>query len=133
MSTVPSPRCSTIAHTSERFRCSTRLPCCPIYAALRTLRYYKQLGGIDELHRRDIEKAAYLYDAIDNSRMFVGTVTDPADRSIMNVTFVMTPEYKELEGAFVDFCADRGIVGIKVTVRWAASVRRSTTHSPSKV
>ena len=88
-------------------------PVLPIYAALQTLRYYKQLGGIDELHRRDIEKAAYLYDAIDNSRMFVGTVTDPADRSIMNVTFVMTPEYKELEGAFVDFCADRGIVGIK--------------------
>lgn len=88
-------------------------PVLPIYAALQTLRYYKQLGGIDELHRRDIEKAAYLYDAIDNSRMFVGTVTDPADRSIMNVTFVMTPEYKELEGAFVDFCTDRGIVGIK--------------------
>lgn len=88
-------------------------PVLPIYAALQTLRYYKQLGGIKELERRDMEKAAALYAAIDESKMFTGTVTDPADRSIMNVTFVMTPEYKELEGAFVDFCTERGIVGIK--------------------
>jgi len=88
-------------------------PVLPIYSALQTLRYYKQLGGIDELERRDIEKASLLYEAIDNSHMFTGTVSDPADRSIMNVCFVMTPEYKELESAFVDFCTDRGIVGIK--------------------
>ncbi|MDE5555833.1 MAG: 3-phosphoserine/phosphohydroxythreonine transaminase, partial [Muribaculaceae bacterium] len=53
------------------------------------------------------------YDTIDSSRMFEGTVTDAADRSIMNVCFVMTPEYKELEKDFIDFAAARGIVGIK--------------------
>ncbi len=88
-------------------------PVLPIFSALQTLRYYKQLGGIRELERRDLEKAAVLYEAIDSSKMFTGTVADPADRSIMNVCFVMTPEYKELEGAFVDFCLARGIVGIK--------------------
>lgn len=88
-------------------------PVLPIFSALQTLRYYKQLGGIKELERRDIEKAALLYDAIDSSRMFTGTVTDPADRSIMNVCFVMTDEYKDLESQFVDFCSARGIVGIK--------------------
>ena len=88
-------------------------PVLPIFSALQTLRYYRELGGIDELERRDVEKAKLLYDAIDNSKMFTGTVTDPADRSIMNVCFVMTPEYKELESAFVDFCLNRGIVGIK--------------------
>lgn len=88
-------------------------PVLPIFSALQTLRYYKQLGGIDELERRDVEKAKMLYGAIDDSKMFTGTVTDPADRSIMNVCFVMTPEYKELEPAFVDFCLARGIVGIK--------------------
>ena len=72
-------------------------PVLPIYSALQTLIYYKQLGGITELERRDLEKAAMLYDAIDNSKMFTGTVTDTADRSIMNVCFVMKPEYKELE------------------------------------
>lgn len=88
-------------------------PVLPIFSALQTLRYYKQLGGISELERRDLEKAAYLYDAIDSSKMFEGTVTDPADRSIMNVCFVMAPEYKELEKDFIDFASGRGIVGIK--------------------
>lgn len=88
-------------------------PVLPIYSALQTLRYYKQVGGIKELERRDLEKAKILYDTIDESKMFVGTVTDPADRSIMNVTFVMTEEYKDLEAKFVDFCINRGIIGIK--------------------
>ncbi len=88
-------------------------PVLPIFSALQTLRYYKQLGGLDELERRDLEKAALLYRAIDDSAMFEGTVTDPTDRSIMNVTFVMKPQYKELEPKFVEYCTARGIVGIK--------------------
>lgn len=88
-------------------------PVLPIFTALQTLRYYKQLGGVKELEKLDKAKAAVLYDAIDSSKMFTGTVTDPADRSIMNVCFVMTPEYKELEKDFVDFASQRGIVGIK--------------------
>lgn len=88
-------------------------PVLPIFSALQTLRYYKALGGIEELERRDLAKAKLLYDAIDSSKLFVGTVTDPADRSIMNVCFVMRPEYKDLEAEFVNFCSERGIVGIK--------------------
>lgn len=88
-------------------------PVLPIFAAYQTLKYYKELGGIDTLERMDLEKAALLYDAIDSSRIFRGTVTDPEDRSIMNVCFVMKDEYKELEKEFVDFAAERGIVGIK--------------------
>lgn len=88
-------------------------PVLPIYSALMTLRHYKELGGVAELEKRDIAKASKLYDAIDSSKMFVGTVTDASDRSIMNVCFVMRPEYKELEKDFVDFTAQKGIVGIK--------------------
>lgn len=88
-------------------------PVLPIYSALQTLRYYKELGGIKAIEKTDLAKAAKLYDAIDSSKMFKGTVTDPADRSIMNVCFVMTDDYKELEKSFVDFCTERGIVGIK--------------------
>lgn len=88
-------------------------PVLPIFSALQTLRYYKQLGGIPELERRDLEKATLLYDAIDNSKMFEGTVTEKADRSIMNVCFVMKPAYKDLEADFIEFCSQRGIVGIK--------------------
>lgn len=88
-------------------------PVLPIYSALQTLKYYKELGGIAEIEKTDLAKAAKLYDAIDSSKMFVGTVTDPADRSIMNVCFVMKPEYKELEKDFVDFATSKGMVGIK--------------------
>ena len=88
-------------------------PVLPIFSAMQTLRWYKELGGVEALEKCDLEKAAKLYEAIDASPMFVGCVTDPADRSIMNVTFRMTPEYADLEGEFVDFCAQRGIVGIK--------------------
>ncbi len=88
-------------------------PVLPIYSALQTLRWYRDMGGIEALEKRDMEKAALLYEAIDSSRMFQGTVTAPADRSIMNVCFVMTPEYKDLEKDFIDFAGGRGIVGIK--------------------
>ncbi len=87
-------------------------PVFPIYAALQTLKWYKEIGGIKEMQRIDEEKAAVLYDAIDSSRLFVGTVR-PEDRSIMNVCFVMKPEYKELEKDFLDFAGTKGIVGIK--------------------
>lgn len=87
-------------------------PVLPIYSALQTLKYYKELGGISKLQLADEEKAAILYDTIDNSRMFEGTAQADA-RSIMNVCFVMAPEYKELEQAFIDFATERGIVGIK--------------------
>lgn len=88
-------------------------PVLPIFTALQTLRYYKQLGGVKELEKLDMAKATVLYDAIDSSKIFTGTVTDPADRSIMNVCFVMAPEYKKLEKDFIDFASERGIVGIK--------------------
>lgn len=87
-------------------------PVLPIFSALKTLEWYKQLGGIKKLEELDKAKAAALYDAIDNSKMFVGTAK-AEDRSIMNVTFVMKPEYAELEKDFVDFASTKGIVGIK--------------------
>ena len=87
-------------------------PVLPIFSALQTLRWYKELGGVEKLEQLDKAKAAKLYDAIDNSKIFTGTVKAD-DRSIMNVCFVMKPEYAELEKGFVDFAATKGIVGIK--------------------
>lgn len=87
-------------------------PVLPIYSALQTLKYYKEIGGVKEMECRDLAKAELLYSAIDSSRMFVGTVV-PEDRSIMNVCFVMKPEYAELEKEFADFAASKGMIGIK--------------------
>ena len=87
-------------------------PVLPIFTALQTLRYYKEQGGVKEMERRDLEKAAILYDEIDRNKLFRGTVAEE-DRSIMNVCFVMTPEYAELEKEFLDFATSKGMVGIK--------------------
>lgn len=87
-------------------------PCLPIYSALQTLKWYKAQGGVDAMEKLDKLKAAKLYDAIDNSKIFVGTAK-PEDRSIMNVCFVMKPEYAELEKQFIEFATANNIVGIK--------------------
>ena len=87
-------------------------PCLPVFAALQTLKYYKELGGVKVLEKMNIEKAALLYEEIDRNKLFKGTVV-PEDRSIMNVCFVMNDEYKELEEEFAQFAASQGMVGIK--------------------
>ena len=87
-------------------------PVLPIFSALQTLKYYKSLGGVAAIEKVDIEKAAKLYDAIDSSKLFVGTAA-AEDRSIMNVCFVMKPEYAELEKEFVEFATSKGMVGVK--------------------
>lgn len=87
-------------------------PVLPIFSALQTLNYYKSLGGITEIEKLDIAKAEKLYDAIDSSKIFKGTA-NPADRSIMNVCFVLQPEYQDLEKEFIEFATSKGMVGIK--------------------
>ena len=87
-------------------------PVLPIYSALETLRWLKRNGGVAGAEKRNIEKANLLYDAIDSSRMFVGTAR-PEDRSRMNICFVMKDEYKELEADFLAFAGEKGMVGVK--------------------
>ena len=87
-------------------------PVLPIYTTLETLRWLKANGGIEAMQKKNIEKAELLYNAIDNSKLFVGTAAKE-DRSLMNVCFVMKPEYKELEADFQKFAQAAGMDGIK--------------------
>lgn len=87
-------------------------PVLPVYSAMETLRWLKANGGLVEMEKRNIEKSQLLYNAIDSSKIFVGTAAKE-DRSRMNVCFVMKPEYKELEAAFLKFATERGMDGIK--------------------
>ena len=87
-------------------------PVFPVYVALQTMKWYKELGGVKVLEKMNLEKARILYDAIDSSRLFRGTV-NPEDRSIMNVCFVLNDEYKELEEEFYDFAVSRGAYSFK--------------------
>ncbi len=88
-------------------------PVVPIYAALHTLRWLKDKGGVAAMEKINIEKAALLYDEIDRNPMFRCTVEEEADRSLMNICFVMTEEYQEREADFLAFAGSRGMVGIK--------------------
>lgn len=87
-------------------------PVLPIYTSLQTLKWYQSLGGLEAMEQRAIVRAEVLYDEIDRNRLFIGTA-DKADRSRMNVCFVMAPEYAELEQKFADFATEHGMVGIK--------------------
>ena len=88
-------------------------PVLPIFAALQTLKFYKSQGGIEGIQKLNTAKAALLYSEIDNNPYFKGTVTDKADRSVMNITFVMNDGKEELEDAFNKYASSKGIVGIK--------------------
>lgn len=88
-------------------------PVLPIYSALLTLRWIKKMGGVEVMARRAKERADLLYSEIDRNRLFRGTVRDEADRSYMNICFVMKDEYKDLEADFLKFATERGMVGVK--------------------
>jgi len=87
-------------------------PVLPIYSAMETLRWLKANGGLVEMEKKNIAKADLLYNAIDNSKMFMGTAVKE-DRSRMNICFVMKPEYQALEADFQKLANERGMVGIK--------------------
>jgi phosphoserine aminotransferase len=88
-------------------------PCLAVYTCLQTLKWLKNLGGLEVMNKINREKADMLYDEIDRNKLFVPTVTKSEDRSIMNVPFVMSEQYKELEGEFLEFAISQGMVGIK--------------------
>jgi len=85
----------------------------PVFACLQTLIWLKEKGGVEAMEKINIEKANLLYDELDRNKLFVPTVPNSEDRSRMNVTFVMSPEYVELEKDFMDFATQKGMVGIK--------------------
>jgi phosphoserine aminotransferase len=88
-------------------------PVFAIFAAQQTLTWLKNLGGVKVMQEKNIEKAKILYDEIDRNKLFLPTIADPEDRSLMNICFVMAPEYKELEKPFADFAKSKGMLGIE--------------------
>ena len=88
-------------------------PVLPLFAALKTLEWLKNNGGIEAMEKVNIEKAGLLYDEIDRNKLFKPTVSVVEDRSLMNICWVMNEEYAELEKEFLDFATARGMVGIK--------------------
>ena len=86
-------------------------PCYTIYIMKLVLEWIKNdIGGLEKMKERNIKKANILYDFLDNSKMFRGTVVKE-DRSLMNVPFVTDSD--ELNAKFIKEAEANGFVNIK--------------------
>ncbi len=81
-----------------------------IYICMLVLEWLKELGGIDAMYKINQEKAKILYDYLDSSKMFRGTVV-PEDRSLMNVPFVTDSD--ELNAKFIKEAKAKGFLNLK--------------------
>ena len=85
-------------------------PAYGIYICGKVFKWLKNLGGLEEIGKRNAEKAAILYDFLDQSRLFQGTVVKK-DRSLMNVPFVTGDP--EMDAKFVKAAESAGLVNLK--------------------
>ena len=85
-------------------------PCYTIYIAKLVLEWVKELGGLEKMKELNEKKAKLLYDFLDNSKLFKGTVV-PEDRSLMNVPFITGDD--ELDDKFVKESTAAGFVNLK--------------------
>ena len=85
-------------------------PCYTIYICKLVLEWIKSLGGLEAMAERNRKKAEILYNFLDNSKMFKGTVV-AEDRSLMNVPFVTDSE--ELNAKFIKEAKEAGFVNLK--------------------
>jgi phosphoserine aminotransferase len=84
--------------------------CWGIYVCGKVFKYLKSIGGLSEMQRRNEEKAKLLYDFLDSSKMFTGTVASGC-RSLMNVPFVT--ESAEKDAAIVAATKAAGFENLK--------------------
>ncbi len=85
-------------------------PCYAIYICGKVFKWLKKMGGLEVMAAKNEEKAKILYDFLDQSKMFRGTVRKE-DRSVMNVPFVTGD--KELDAKFVAEATKAGLVNLK--------------------
>lgn len=85
-------------------------PCYGIYICGKVFNWLKKMGGLEVMKERNEKKAALLYDFLDHSQLFKGTVV-PEDRSLMNVPFVTGSE--EMDAAFVKAAKEAGLENLK--------------------
>ncbi len=85
-------------------------PAYGIYICGKVFKWLLDMGGLEVMQARNVKKAAVLYDFLDSSRLFRGTVLKK-DRSLMNVPFVTGD--KELDAKFVQAAAEAGFVNLK--------------------
>lgn len=85
-------------------------PCYTIYMCGKVFKWIKSMGGLEAMKKHNEEKAKILYDFLDESKMFKGTVV-PEDRSLMNVPFVTGDA--DLDAKFVKEAKEAGFENLK--------------------
>ncbi len=85
-------------------------PCYNIYICGKVFKWLKKMGGLEKMKELNEKKAKILYDFLDESKLFRGTVV-PKDRSLMNVPFVTGNE--ELDAKFVKEAKAAGFENLK--------------------
>ncbi len=85
-------------------------PCYNIYICGKVFKWLKNMGGLEVMKQRNEEKAAILYDFLDQSKLFKGTVVKE-DRSLMNVPFVTGDA--DLDAKFVAESKAAGLENLK--------------------
>jgi len=85
-------------------------PCYGIYICGKVFKWLKKMGGLEVMKQKNEEKAKILYDFLDQSKMFKGTVA-PEDRSLMNVPFVTGDA--DLDAKFVKEAKAAGFENLK--------------------
>ncbi|MCR5678403.1 MAG: 3-phosphoserine/phosphohydroxythreonine transaminase [Agathobacter sp.] len=85
-------------------------PCYNIYICGKVFKWIKKMGGLEGMKKHNEEKAKILYDFLDESKLFKGTV-EKKDRSLMNVPFVTGDA--DLDAKFVKEAAAAGFVNLK--------------------
>ena len=85
-------------------------PAYGIYICGKVFKWIKKMGGLQAMKVHNEKKAAILYDFLDQSQMFKGTV-EKKDRSLMNVPFVTGSD--ELNAKFIKEAAEAGFVNLK--------------------
>ncbi len=85
-------------------------PAYGIYICGKVFKWLLDMGGLEVMQAHNVKKAAVLYDFLDSSRLFRGTVVKK-DRSLMNVPFITGD--KELDAKFVQAAAEAGFVNLK--------------------
>ena len=87
-------------------------PVSAIFVMHETLKWLKNLGGVEVMNKINTQKSKLLYDEIVRNSLFVGTAAKE-DRSIMNHCWVIAPGKEHLQDEFMAFAKERGMVGIK--------------------
>ena len=84
--------------------------CWAIYCCGKVFKYLRDIGGLEEMARRNEAKAQVIYDFLDKSKLFRGAV-EPADRSLMNIPFVTGD--KDMDAAVVAASKEAGFDNLK--------------------